>query len=254
MKQDTINFDITTIEDNRLNTEDILKRYKEISNSIANAASAISPVFSEQLNEFISKINASEYFKNYEEALKPLTESLIKSFAYSEQMSNTLSQFAKYYEQSKPQYIELFSCLVERVSKLQNIIDSKTVSSNKQISDDADNLANQIVDDLNAMIIADSNGQISLPVEKKDKWTREQLIQLSQLIISLIALIISICSFLQSNNESNITNIYNTENINININIDCDDLSNGSTNDQTNSHSDKTHASDENAIFNTTNR
>ena len=83
MKQDKINFDTTTIEDNHLNTEDILERHKEISNSIADAASAISPVFSEQLNEFISKINASEYFKNYEEALKPLTESLIKSFAYS---------------------------------------------------------------------------------------------------------------------------------------------------------------------------
>ena len=121
MKQDKINFDTTTIEDNHLNTEDILERYKEISNSIADAASAISPVFSEQLNEFISKINASEYFKNYEEALKPLTESLIKSFAYSEQMSNTLSQFAKYIEQSKPQNIELFSCLIERVSKLQEI-------------------------------------------------------------------------------------------------------------------------------------
>lgn len=213
MKQDTINFDTTTIEDNRLNTEDILKRYKEISNSIADAASAISPVFSEQLNEFISKINASEYFKNYEEALKPLTESLIKSFAYSEQMSNTLSQFAKYYEQSKPQYIELFSCLVEQVSKLQEITDIANINENEYLSNDAEILANQIVDELNEVTITDSNNQISLPIEKKDKWTYKEIIEL---IAAFVTIIDAIFNFIQSQQPNiEINNTYNIQNVNI---------------------------------------
>lgn len=213
MKQDKINFDTTTIEDNHLNTEDILERYKEISNSIADAASAISPVFSEQLNEFISKINASEYFKNYEEALKPLTESLIKSFAYSEQMSNTLSQFAKYIEQSKPQNIELFSCLIERVSKLQEITDIANINENEYLSNDAEILANQIVDELNEVTITDSNNQISLPIEKKDKWTYKEIIELIAAFVTIIDAIFNFTQSQQPNIEIN--NTYNIQNVNI---------------------------------------
>ena len=212
MKQDKINFDDNPINDIDLNIEDIPQKFKNISNLISNFTSEITILYSEQIKKLFDS-SIMEISKTYEEISRSSLGTLDLTSVYSEALNKLLPQFEKIMNQYNSINLEKLSSLSEHASELQNIIDSKTVSSNKQISDDADNLANQIVDDLNAMIIADSNGQISLPVEKKDKWTYKEIIELIAAFVTIIDAIFNFTQSQQPNIEIN--NTYNIQNVNI---------------------------------------
>ena len=155
---------------------------------------------------------ADEVKKEYPINTKDNTWKSIAYF-YSQGKSNMDKDKAKYIEQSKPQNIELFSCLIERVSKLQEITDIANINENEYLSNDAEILANQIVDELNEVTITDSNNQISLPIEKKDKWTYKEIIELIAAFVTIIDAIFNFTQSQQPNIEIN--NTYNIQNVNI---------------------------------------
>ena len=212
MKQDKINFDDNPINDIDLNIEDIARKFKSISKLISNSTSEMSVLYSEQLKRLIGS-NTIEISKRYEEISKSLLGTLDLSSVYSETLNKLLPQFEKIMNQYNSIDLEKLSSLSEHAGKLLSIIDSATVSSNKQISNEEDNLANQIVDDLNAIVATNSSSQIPLPVEKKDKWTRSEKLELIALFITIV--LFAIDHFLSQDPSIQINNTFNIENVNI---------------------------------------